>query len=382
MKKIATIATLLLLILVLASCGGGGSPAANTTVSGIASKGLIINGVVKIYSVTGGAKGALLAQTTTDDNGVYTADISPYTGPILVEASGSYQDEATGSIKTIPADSPLHAALPLAQGTVNLPVTALTELAVIKMGGDLTPTAINAANTLISDLFKFDIVATLPVSPTAAALTSATQAEKDYTLALATVSQMASTSTGSSDSDKLNNALATMGLGISSTGMNTETVTAIQNALTDFVSNPNNITGVSDTTTTSLVNVGTLSKSYKLNLQGTFSPNSVTGLQFSLSLPVGVTLNANSSTSAVLSSSLALSGAAPSGSLLAAKYTPGSLTVAIITTDGLSAGEVITLTCNIPAGGNEPSTSSFTVTNLRSIDQDGANVSGTSISIN
>jgi len=381
MKRIATIASLLLLILALTSCGGG-SPGANTTVSGIASKGLIINGVVKIYSVTGGAKGVLLAQTTTDDNGFYTADISPYSGPIMVEASGSYQDEATGSTQTIPADSPLHAALSLAQGAVNLPVTALTELAVIKMGGDLTPEAISAANTLISDLFKVDIVATLPVSPTSAALASATQAEKDYTLALATVSQMASTSIGSSDSDKLNNALATIGLGISSTGMNTETVTAIQSALTDFVSNPNNNTGVSNTTTTSLVNVGTLSKSYKLNLQGAFTPNSVTGLQFSLSLPVGVTLNANSSTSAVLSSSLVLSGATPSGTLLAAKYTPGSLTVAIITTNGLSAGEVITLTCNIPAGESAPSPTSFTVTNLRSIDQDGANVPGTSILIN
>ena len=381
MKRIATIASLLLLILALTSCGGG-NPGANTTVSGIASKGLIINGVVKIYSVTGGAKGVLLAQTTTDDNGFYTADISPYSGPIMVEASGSYQDEATGSTQTIPADSPLHAALSLAQGAVNLPVTALTELAVIKMGGDLTPEAISAANTLISDLFKVDIVATLPVSPTSAALASATQAEKDYTLALATVSQMASTSIGSSDSDKLNNALATIGLGISSTGMNTETVTAIQSALTDFVSNPNNNTGVSNTTTTSLVNVGTLSKSYKLNLQGAFTPNSVTGLQFSLSLPVGVTLNANSSTSAVLSSSLVLSGATPSGTLLAAKYTPGSLTVAIITTNGLSAGEVITLTCNIPAGESAPSPTSFTVTNLRSIDQDGANVPGTSILIN
>jgi len=383
MKRFVSIASLLLLILVLAGCGDDPSNSSgnNTTVSGIASKGPIVNGVVKIYSVKDGVK-TFIKQTTTDANGNYNADLGAYTGPIIAEASGSYLDEATGLTKTISADSPLHAALPSAQGTVNLPVTALTELAYIKTGGDLTTSAISAANTLVSDLFKVNIIATSPVAPTSEAIATATQAQKDYTLALATISQMASTTTGASDTEKLNNALATMGQGISSTGMTSDTAATVQAALTTFVtSNANNKTGVSDTSTTSLVNVGTLTKTYKLNLQGTFTPGSVTGLQFDLSLPAGVTLNVNSLTSAVLASSLALSGGASSGALLSAKYSTGSLTVGIITTSGLSTGEVATLTCNIPAGVSVPSASLFSAANLRSIDKNGATVPGTMITI-
>ena len=380
MKIFATIASSLLLMLVLTACGSDSGSAPDTTVSGIASKGPIINGVVKIYSVKDGVK-TFIKQTTTDDKGNYSANIGAYIGPIIVEASGSYLDEATGTTKTIPADSPIHAALPLAQGAVNLPVTALTELAYLKTGDDLTASAISAANTLVSDLFKVDIIATSPVAPTSAALATATQAQEDYTLALATVSQLASTATGTSDTDKLNNALTTIGQGISPTGMTTATVSAIQSALTTFVSNPNNQTGVSDTFTTSLLNVGTLTKRYKLSLQGTFTPGSVTGLKFDLTLPAGVTLNTNNSTSAVLSSSLALSGDVPSGALLAAKYLSGSLTVGITTTSGLSAGELATLTCNIPAGASAPSASSFFVANIRSIDKNIATVSGATITI-
>lgn len=376
MKTFTTIASLLLVLLALTACGGGSgsttTPAAKTTVSGIASKGPIINGVVKIYAVTNGAKGALLIQTTTDATGNYTADISPYTGPIMAEASGSYLDEATGTTKTISADTPIRAVLPSAQGAVSLPVTALTELAYIKTGGTLTPSAITAANTLISDLFKVDIIATVPVAPTAAALATATQAQKDYALALATISQMMLTGTAT-----LGDTLATLAQGISTAGMTTGASDAIKGALTTFVTtNTNNTTGVKDTTSTNLVNAGTLTKSYKLVLQGTFTPGSVDGLQFDLSLPAGVTLNVDGATSAVLASSLTYSSTAFSG---VAKYLSGMLTVGIITTSGMSAGEVATLICNIPAGAGAPAASAFSVTNLKSIDKNGVAVTGTAI---
>ena len=383
MKIFATIASLLLIILSLAGCGGGSSsaPAATTIVSGIASKGPIINGVVKIFSVLNDAKGPLLVQTTTDATGNYKADIGAYTGPIMVEASGSYLDEATGLTKTIPADSPLHAALPLAQGNLNLPVTALTELAFTKVGSSLNATTISAANTLISDLFKVDITTTLPVAPTTEALATATQAQKDYTLALATVSQLASAATGTSDSDKLNNALSTLGQGITSDGMTTETADSIRSALDDFVSNTNNETGVSDTSSTSLVNAGTFSKTYKLSLQGNFTPGAVTGLQFNLTIPSGVTLSVNNLNLAVLTSSLALSGNAPSGALLTGKYAANTLTVGLISTSALT-GELITLTCNIPAGVTAPGAAAFTVSNLKSIDKNAATVMGVSVAVN
>lgn len=384
MNRITTIVSLLLM-LSLAACGKDSPSTLTTTpttkVSGVASKGPIINGVVKIFSVVNGAKGSLLTQTNTDATGNYNADIGTYSGPIMAEASGSYLDEATGITKTIPEGSPLHAALPLAQGNVNLPVTALTELAFAKAGSDLTDSAINTVNTLVSDLFKVDIVNTSPVAPTAEALATATQAQKDYALALATVSQLTITSAGTSDSDKLNNTLTAIGQGISSAGMTLETASAIQSALTDFVSNPNNMTGISDTSTTSLVNIGTLSRTYKLSLQGTFTPVSVTGLQFNLTIPAGVTLNVNSTNSAILTSSLALSGNAPTTALLTGKYTANTLTVGLISTTSLSTGEILTLTCNIPSGATAPSASAFTVGNLKSIDKNAIAVTGATITI-
>lgn len=164
--------------------------------------------------------------------------------------------------------------------------------------------------------------------------------------------------------------------------MSSDAAATVQAALTTFVTtNTNNQTGVTNTSSTGLTNIGTLSKSYKLSLQGGFSPGSVTGLQFNLSLPAGVTLDVNNSTSAVLASSLVLSGNAPTDALLATRYANGTVTIGILTTSGFSVGEIATLTCNIPAGVSTPSASSFSATNLRSIDKNGVTVAGASISI-
>ena len=385
MKTYIPLTSLLLTLLVLAACGSGDSTApAKTTVSGFTSKGPFINGEVKIYAVTDGAKDALLARTTTDASGDYTVDISPYAGPIVVEASGTYKDEATNSIKIIPVDSPIRAALPWAQGAVYLPVTALTELAVLKMGSTLSSDTISAANALISDLFKVDVIATSPVAPTTAALAGVTQAQKDYTLALAAVSQMASTSAGENDTAKLNNVLTTLADSITTTGMAPNVANDIITALTDFV-NPantaNNLTGITNTTTTNLVNIGTLLKSYKLKLQGSFTPGSVSGIQFDISLPSGVTINADSSTSAAMAGSLYLSSTMSSGALVASRYSSGSLTVGIITSHGLSADEFATLTCNIPIGAAAPASSAFSVVNARIIDINGATVAGAMVAV-
>src|SRR6516165_1975831 len=108
----------LALLMTLAGCGGGSSgngpaPSSKVTVSGVASKGLIKNGTVKVYSATSNAtKGALLATAATDSSGHYSAEVTNYAGPIIVEATGSYLDEATGQTRTIDSTAPLRAALP------------------------------------------------------------------------------------------------------------------------------------------------------------------------------------------------------------------------------------------------------------------------------
>lgn len=385
MKILKLLAASSLLICTLSACGGGGGDTTtggggSTVVTGMATKGPFLkDSIVNVYAVVNGAKGTLLAQTkTSDDNGSYSADLGSYAGPVVVEVSGTYQDEATGGTVTIADTAPIRAALPLAQGSVTLPVTPLTELAVQKTGGNLSAAAITAANTLVSEIFKVDIVATLPVAPTTAALSGATQAQKDYTLALAAVSQMASEAAGASETEKLQTALAGLSEGISATGMTSAASTAFQGALTNFVVNPNNQTGISDTASTSLVNAGTLSKSYTLSLSGNSA--AAQGLQFDLVLPQGVTVN-TSLDSSLLTSSLSM-GQAYSGALVASKYATGTVTVGIVSTPGISAGAFATVTCNIPAGTTAPAASAFSVSNLTVLDASENPMTGVAVLVN
>ena len=135
-----------------------------------------------------------------------------------------------------------------------------------------------------------NIITTLPVTPTATAIINATQAQKDYTLALAAVSQLVSKTNGTDDAEKLKNALATLGNRISATG---------------------------------LVNVGMPTMSYTLSLQGNITAATALGIQFDLALPTGVTVNVNSADSTVSTSSLTQSGSSMTGAILGAKYSSG-----------------------------------------------------------
>ncbi|MCG8313595.1 MAG: hypothetical protein MI976_10295 [Pseudomonadales bacterium] len=121
MKYVVAFAQQLMLVVLsafLMACGGSGGGSSNTSesshqtsesaqpksLSGTAIKGLIINGEVEVYGIRNGAKNAMLATTTTDNNGNYSLTIpGDYNGPILVEikakSDGSSQmmcDSATG----------------------------------------------------------------------------------------------------------------------------------------------------------------------------------------------------------------------------------------------------------------------------------------------
>jgi len=266
----------------LSGCGGGGgsnggTQAATTTViKGTVSKGPIRNGTVRIYALNAdGSKGVLLKETATDNNAGYSADISPYTGAVLVEASGSYTDEATGLPMTISANAPLRAALPSISGTVTTAVTPLTELAV-RQAPALTPANITAANKKVSDVFKFDVIATQPVAPTAAAFTggTTTQTQIDYTLALATISQMAN---GAEVASVVNSLSSDLGSGstFSATMQNT-----FQSALTSFVSGASNEIGAT-VGSTNLTSIG--KKTVVVRLSSAGAPTgTITGIELTI----------------------------------------------------------------------------------------------------
>ena len=346
---------LILCALSLAGCGnssGVSVTATPTRISGITSKGVFTSGTVSLYALADGKRGALLKQAAISPFGTYSANLGSYVGPVVAEASGSYADEATGTTMQVPADAPIRAALPEARGTVRLPVTALTEIAVQKTGGFFTPAAIQAANSVVSDLFKVDIINTEPVSPTADALNSVSADQVTYTLALATISQLSSSSSQSLAATLAN---LSSSIDVASGSMNNATATQLQSALTAFTGNPQNQTGITDASTSPLANVGKRSVVVTLSVSGT---GLVGGVQGTVALPAGVTLNAGSP---------ALTGKAV-GSILETNPSASSLIVGILSSNGFAAGDLLSFTCSVPSDRAVPTAGEFLLSGVKVLD--------------
>ncbi|MBW4054895.1 MAG: hypothetical protein HIU83_05760 [Proteobacteria bacterium] len=363
-----------LLSLTLAACGGGSSSqqTTSTVITGVASKGLIRNGVVKVYAVSAGAKGALLITTSTDANGWYSANIGTYTGAVLVEASGSYSDEATGQIKTIDPATPLRAAIGNASGAVSLSVTPLTDIAV-SLAPTLTPAAIDAANAQITSIFKVDIVATTPVDATASAMASATQAQKDYTLALAAVSQLAENS-----SSTVQQTMTTIQSGITSSGANQQTVTTLTTALSVFLTSDSNQTGVTTLSGSSLVNLGKQDITLVFSIQGNIPSSGSGGAQFTFTLPAGVSIQAaDGELSATI---IKAAGVAASGATVSGKLAGRAVTAALIASSPVSTGDFMTITC-LADPGVLVTADLFSLSGVKIIDINGAAISTATVEV-
>ena len=184
---------LLLIILLLAGCGGSGSApgnnVANNLIEGVASKGIINGGQVKVHGINDdGTKGAELGSDLTNLDGQYSIDIGTFNGPVIVEVvGGSYTDEASGSVV---GNNTLRAVIPPANGNRNAAITPLTEIAVQLADGSYTLNRINNANAAVAVLMGgADILETQPPDINED-MSGATDAEKDYTLLLAAISQM------------------------------------------------------------------------------------------------------------------------------------------------------------------------------------------------
>src|SRR5262245_38593961 len=112
MKKCTFLSSVLsLVIMTLFGCGGGGGGGGDatptpvtgsTTITGVAAKGPISGGTVKVFAIKNGQvdRTAEIGSGTTNDSGAFTVTIPPdkaTTGPVLLEvSSGSFSDEATG----------------------------------------------------------------------------------------------------------------------------------------------------------------------------------------------------------------------------------------------------------------------------------------------
>ena len=375
------------LLLITAACGGGGggsTPPASNTVAGVAAAGIIKGGTVKVFgpysSVSGADKKQIGATVQTSlTTGAYSVDLGSYTGPVIVEVSGgSYVDEATGATTSIPAGAPLRAVAVSSTGSVNVAVTPLTELAAKQAatlagaGVKLTDTTINQANAQVSDLFKVDIIATQPLDASAPLV--GTQAQKDYTLALAALSQLAN------DPAQLGTTLTTLASSITTAGsMDATVVGNIATALTGFLVNTNNSTGIT-VVPDALKNLGTTTVTLTIALAGT----GVKGVETNIVLPAGVSVATDAGAlpvatqDGVFTNLIGGTSEKPVGSVIT------SGTVRVIFNDASTAmppGDILTVKAEAAAGVVPPPVSAFTLANSKLKDGNGDIVSGASLSL-
>ncbi len=351
MRIVSVIVAIVIGLLTLTACGGGGGggETPGTAISGVASKGIIRNGAIRVYALNAdGSKGALLKDTVTDSGGAYRADLGTYHGPVLVEASGSYTDEATGATRTIPADAPLRAAVDNVAGEARIAVTPLTELAVQRGEDPLTHkvsvATIATNNALISTLFKVDIIGTMPVDPLTASAT-ATQSQKEHALVLAAFASLMK-----SQGKELAAVITELKDAIGADNRIVSTVAVeFQSALADFAGNPANRTGITDVSATPLINIGGSTRALTISVTGTTAL--IAGLDIVVTLPPGGTVKAASTglvSSGVLQPPVTLSNA-----LVAGNYTPPTASararvrLGIISATGFAVGELVTLQCDV-----------------------------------
>lgn len=368
----------------LAACGSGGSsaPAVNNTVGGTASAGIISGGTVQVFKPYSTLKGADKKQLigvsqVTKPDGSYTYDLGGYSGPVVIEVTGgSYIDEAdpTAGAKTIPAGAPLRAVIGSANGSVNAAVTPLTELAVRQVlvsGHAPVAASINTANAQISDLFKVDIINTKPLDASAP-ITGGTSDQQNYTLALATISQLTK-----SNNQTLDAALASVAGNITPTGtMAPATATSILTAQNAFVNNLTvNKTGI-NAVPAALQNIGTTTIKLTLALPTT----GVKGIDTIINLPVIVTAAADPTTGATLGGvfKTLIAGA---NTQVTGKFTKGDtanqLHVIVLSPDAsIVTGDIITVTLSVAAGNPAPSAADFTAGSTSLSNGNGVAVTG------
>ena len=223
--------TLIAFSLILSACssggGGGGSGGGTdaTTVTGTASKGIIINGVVKAFKIVNGHIDTTpLATGTTDATGKYSLEISDYSGPLFItvspdtsstmkcDAAGGCGSVPFGGTMPMPSDMTMEAVLPeVTTGTVEGHVTPLSHMAAA-MSKDtfLDESNIQTAIDKLEALFDIsDLLNTDPVDVTDDdAVASANSALDDDALKIgflsAAIEQLAQTDGGGDISSTLN----------------------------------------------------------------------------------------------------------------------------------------------------------------------------------
>jgi len=204
-RPVLTAAALVVTSLLLFACGGSSStpavlPPVAGTVSGSVVLGPVSGASVRAYAVSGGTMGAQVGGGTTDAAGNFTISIGHYAGPLMIQTGGgSYTDEATGTVMTVPPGDQLACAISAVAAdatTSGIQVTPLTSMAharVHHMAGGITDANIAAANSAVGSYFSVgDVIHTAPMNPLVPGSgAGASQDARNHGMAIAAMSQYA-----------------------------------------------------------------------------------------------------------------------------------------------------------------------------------------------
>lgn len=367
----------ILLSIALAGCGGGGGGdvgGQDTLVSGIASKGPIYPGNVKVFKLNSdGSKGDQISmggitQAKTGADGEFQFNVGPYTGAVLIEAFGEFTDEATGLTREIQEALPLRAAVSNNSSDVSVAVTPLSELAVRLSQRHNMPIA--EANSLVAKQFNVDILKAMPLMPKKVTLDGASQGSKDYTAVLATISQLMQNDQQTLD-DLLSRLAGELG---QNGGLASQTVSDFATAAADFFSSSHNQTGM-PSAPAALAEIGRTEVEVRVRLADAGS--SLGGLNVDITFPRGFTPRAGSG--------IAKAPGLPANASFifnlvpATSIAPGQLSLALAHSIPFETTELAIIRGTI-AGAERPISEAFFVTRLEVFSWDAATIPAARVS--
>jgi hypothetical protein len=202
-SRIALLGAIAIALSITTACGGGGGidvGSGGTGISGSVLKGPAANATVVAYAVSGGQPGARIGAATADANGNFSMTLDSAGGPVMLQASGgTYRDEATGALMTMPAGDVMTAVLPaVAAGATTsgiqvTPVTSMAQGRALQMPGGMTQANIAAANAAMGNYFSVsDILHVQPMNPLVPGSGAGASADaRNYGMTLAAMSQYA-----------------------------------------------------------------------------------------------------------------------------------------------------------------------------------------------
>lgn len=378
---------ILLAVIALSGCGGGGGAVASppavaaaptTILSGMASKGPIRAGTVRVFAVRFGVedRSAPIGQGQTDDSGNYSVDIGSYQGPVLVEVTGGlFTDEVSGL--PVALNAPLHAVISNASaGLTTVAVTPLTELAFRKARGrgSLTADSIDDSNASIAATFGLmNIVSTLPVE-------LGDSHERSYATACGSIAQLVNDNRYADESldEALPRILTRMGEEYEYEGhFSIDSIYRINDSISIFSNSGNNRSGAA-------IALLPIPASGWIKLSSSGNGGIIAGIDVTVALPPGVTVKSDPNTGEVLLGAVTISGVAAVGSnrLSSATFTPASggssakLRMILVNVGGFGPGEFATIRFDLDGGASFPAADAFSVTSLLAKGRDGSGLVG------